>query len=372
MKTVNGHEIIQLFEQFSPKYLAEEGDPIGLQIGKLNEKVENVMITLDVLENVVDEAIKNNVKLIIAHHPPLFRPLKSLQTDTYQGRMIEKLIKHDIAVYAAHTNLDVASGGVNDLLSDMLHLQDTSVLVPTYNEELRKLVVYVPKENAKELRTALGNAGAGHIGNYSHCSFSTEGKGRFLPEEGTDPYIGKQGSLEEVAEEKVETVYPVSLEKKVLKAMFTHHPYEEIAYDIYSLINESPALGLGRIGHLQDEMSLKEFALFVKETFGMDGIRVIGDGEANVKKVAVLGGDGNKFIGKAKRQGADVFVSGDIYYHTAHDAMMMGLNVVDAGHHIEKVMKDGVASYLAKKCSEKGYIVNIFPSKSETNPFTYM
>ncbi|TMU85567.1 Nif3-like dinuclear metal center hexameric protein [Bacillus sp. BHET2] len=372
MKTVNGHEIIQLFEEFSPKHLAEEGDPIGLQIGKLNEKVDNVMITLDVLDNVVDEAIKNNVKLIIAHHPPLFRPLKTLQTGTYQGRMIEKLIKHDIAVYAAHTNLDVATGGVNDLLADMLKLKDHSVLVPTYSEELRKLVVYIPKENGEELRKALGKAGAGHIGNYSHCTFSTEGQGRFLPEEGTNPHIGKQGVPEEVEEEKVETVYPISLQNKVLKAMFTHHPYEEVAYDIYSLKNGSPALGLGRIGYLPNEMNLAEFALHVKKTFGMDGVRVIGNGEAKVKKVAVLGGDGNKFIGKAKRQGADVFVSGDIYYHTAHDAMMMGLNVVDAGHHIEKVMREGVAEYLTKKCSDKGYIVNIFASKSETNPFTYM
>ncbi|XXM73714.1 Nif3-like dinuclear metal center hexameric protein [Lysinibacillus sphaericus] len=372
MKTVNGHEIIQLFEEFSPKHLAEEGDPIGLQIGKLNEKVENVMITLDVLENVVDEAIKNNVKLIIAHHPPLFRPLKSLHTDTYQGRMIEKLIKHDIAVYAAHTNLDVAAGGVNDLLADALNLQETSILLPTHSEQLRKLVVYVPKENSEELRNALGKAGAGHIGNYSHCSFSTEGTGRFLPGEGTVPHIGQKGKLEEVGEEKIETIYPRSLEKRILKAMFTQHPYEEVAYDIYSLENKGEVLGLGRIGKLQEAVPLKQFAAAVKETFGMDGIRVIGDMEAKVSKVAVLGGDGNKFISAAKRQGADAFVSGDIYYHTAHDAMMMGLNIVDAGHHIEKVMKDGVAEYLAKKSAEKGYIVNIFASKANTNPFTFM
>jgi dinuclear metal center YbgI/SA1388 family protein len=372
MKTVNGHEIIQLFEEFSPKHLAENGDPIGLQIGKLNEKVENVMITLDVLENVVDEAVKNNVKLIIAHHPPLFRPMKSIQTDTYQGRMIEKLIKNGIAVYAAHTNLDVAPGGVNDLLAEALNLQDTSVLLPTYSEQLRKLVVYVPKENSEELREALGKAGAGHIGNYSHCSFSTEGKGRFLPGNNSDPHIGQVGKVEEVAEEKIETIYPRSIERKVLKAMFTHHPYEEVAYDIYSLENQGEALGLGRIGKLQEEVSLKDFAATVKETFGMDGIRVIGDMDDKVRKVAVLGGDGNKFISAAKRQGADAFVSGDIYYHTAHDAMMMGLNIVDAGHHIEKVMKDGVAKHLAGKCAEKGYIVNIFASKSNTNPFTYM
>jgi dinuclear metal center YbgI/SA1388 family protein len=372
LKTVNGHEIIQLFEEFSPKHLAEEGDPIGLQIGKLNGKVEKVMITLDVLENVVDEAVENNVKLIIAHHPPLFRPLKSLHTDTYQGRMIEKLIKNDIAVYAAHTNLDVADGGVNDLLAEALELLDTSVLVPTRTEQLRKLVVYVPKENGEELRHALGKAGAGHIGNYSNCSFSSDGKGRFLPGDKSAPHIGEKGTLEEVSEEKIETIYPMSLEKKILKAMFTHHPYEEVAYDMYSLENQGETLGLGRIGKLREEVSLKDFAETVKETFGMDGIRVIGDMDAKVRKVAILGGDGNKFISAAKRQGADAFVSGDIYYHTAHDAMMMGLNIVDAGHHIEKVMKAGVANYLADKCAEKGYSVKIFASKSETNPFTYM
>lgn len=372
MKTPNGHEIIQLFEQFSPKHLAEEGDPIGLQIGKLNEKVENVMVTLDVLENVVDEAIKNNVKLIIAHHPPLFRALKSIHTDTYQGRMIEKLIKHDIAVYAAHTNLDVAEGGVNDLLADALGLVEPSVLVPTYSEELRKLVVFVPQEHGERLRGALAKAGAGNIGAYSDCSFTTRGEGRFMPGEGTDPYLGEQGSLEVAEEERIETVFPASLEGRVLKAMLANHPYEEVAYDIYTLKNKAPATGLGRIGTLPEGTTLKEFATRVKEVFGMDGIKVTGDLEAPVNKVAILGGDGNKFIHAAKRQGADVFISGDIYYHTAHDAMMLGLNVIDAGHHIEKIMKDGVARHLAKTCAEKGYVVNIFPSTSNTNPFTFM
>ncbi|WP_064091468.1 Nif3-like dinuclear metal center hexameric protein [Rossellomorea aquimaris] len=372
MKSVNGHEIIQLFEQFSPKHLAEDGDPIGLQVGKLNGKVENVMVTLDVLENVIDEAISKNVKLIIAHHPPLFRPLKSIKTDSYQGRMIEKLIKHDIAVYAAHTNLDVATGGVNDLLAEAIGLQNTSVLLPTYSEELRKLVVYVPEEESESLRKALGDAGAGHIGEYSYCSFSTKGTGRFSPGEESNPHIGEKGKLEEVGEVKIETIYPVSIEKKVLKAMFTHHPYEEVAYDIFTLENKGKTLGLGRIGYLPKTTSLEDFSNHVKQTFDMDGIRVIGELDSEIRKVAVLGGDGNKFISAAKRQGADVLVSGDIYYHTAHDAMMMGLNIIDAGHHIEKVMKSGVASYLTKTCQQKGYDVKIFASEADTNPFTFM
>src|SRR3954447_15866587 len=165
MKNPNGHEIIQLFEQFSPKGLAMEGDKIGLQIGRLNKKVERVMIALDVLDHVIDEAIEKDVQLIIAHHPIIYPPLKNLLTDTIQGEMIEKLLKHDIAVYTAHTNLDVAKGGVNDLLAEALEIQDTEVLIPTYETALKKLVVYVPKTDEQKVREALGKAGAGSIGN---------------------------------------------------------------------------------------------------------------------------------------------------------------------------------------------------------------
>ena len=172
MKKVNGHEIIGIFEKFAPKYLAMEGDKIGLQIGRLNKPVHKVMIALDVLEEVVDEAIEKEVDLIIAHHPLIYRPLKNITTDGLPGRMIEKLLKHNIAVYAAHTNLDVAKGGVNDLLASALGLSNTEVLVPTHEVKLKKLVVYVPVEDSLNVKEALGNAGAGAIGNYSHCLYS--------------------------------------------------------------------------------------------------------------------------------------------------------------------------------------------------------
>ncbi|MGD6967188.1 Nif3-like dinuclear metal center hexameric protein [Rossellomorea vietnamensis] len=372
MKTVNGHEIISLFEALAPKELAEEGDKIGLQIGRLNQKVNKVMITLDVLEEVVDEAVEKGVKLIIAHHPPLFRSLKSIRTDTVQGRMIEKLIKNDISVYAAHTNLDVAKGGVNDLLAEALELKDTKVLLPTFQEKLKKLAVFVPEEDAEKVRKALGDAGAGHIGNYSHCTFSSPGTGRFLPGEGTDPHIGKRGKMAEVSEVRVETIYPEKLEKKVLKALIKSHPYEEAAYDIMPLDNEGETLGLGRVGKLSSTMSLKEFAVHVKEKLGVGNVRVTGSLSDTIRKVAVLGGDGNKFIHSAKYSGADVFVTGDLYYHTAHDAMMLGLNVVDAGHHIEKVMKEGVARWMTDRCREKGMEVEFVVSKVNTDPFTFL
>ncbi|WP_421379899.1 Nif3-like dinuclear metal center hexameric protein [Bacillus salacetis] len=372
MKSVNGHEIISLFETLAPKELAEEGDPIGLQIGRLNQKIDKVMITLDVLEEVVDEAVEKGVKLIIAHHPPLFRPLKAIRTDTAQGRMIEKLIKNDISVYAAHTNLDVAEGGVNDLLAEALELKETKLLLPTYKEKLKKLAVFVPEEDAEQVRTALGEAGAGHIGNYSHCSFSSEGTGRFLPGEGTDPHIGEKGKMESVGEVKVETIYPDKLERKVLRALFKSHPYEEVAYDIIPLENEGETLGLGRVGKLDSPMSLKEFAAYAKEKLNVENVRVTGTLTDSIQKVAVLGGDGNKFIHSAKFSGADVFVTGDLYYHTAHDAMMLGLNVLDAGHHIEKVMKEGVSRWMTEKSREKGMEVEFLVSNVNTDPFTFL
>ncbi|MBI0576374.1 Nif3-like dinuclear metal center hexameric protein [Neobacillus cucumis] len=371
MKIANGHEIIQLFERFSPKGLAMEGDKIGLQIGRLNKKIDRIMIALDVLEEVIDEAIEKNVQLIIAHHPPIFRPLKNLLTDTTQGRMIEKLLKHDIAVYAAHTNLDVAKGGVNDLLAAALGLENSKVLVPTYETPLKKIVVFVPKSHEEQVRKALGNAGAGFIGNYSHCSFTTDGTGRFLPGEDTKPYLGVPGQLEEALEVRIETIIPEHLLKKAISGMIKAHPYEEVAYDVYPVENTGEVLGLGRIGTVQ-EMTLKEFTEKVKNALEVDQVRVVGDITAKIKKVAVLGGDGNKYFTQAKFSGADVYVTGDIYYHTAHDAMMLGLNMIDPGHNVEKVMKKGVTAVLQKMCEESGYQVEIFPSEINTDPFTFV
>lgn len=371
MKKVNGHEVIQLFEQFSPKAFAMEGDKIGLQIGALNQTVEKVLIALDVTEEVVEEAITKNVQLIIAHHPPIFRPLKKIATDTPAGRMIARLIKHDIAVYAAHTNLDVAKGGVNDLLAEALGLKDPQVLVPTYEDQLKKLVVFVPEENAEQIREALGNAGAGAIGDYSHCSFTASGKGRFLPGENTNPHIGEQGKLEAVNEVRVETVFPQSIEKKVIQAMIKAHPYEEVAYDVYRLENSGEQLGLGRIGKVE-ETTLGDYANFVKEALGVNKVRVVGDLNAKVKKAAVLGGDGNKYFTQAKFRGADVYITGDIYYHTAHDALMDGLNMIDPGHNVEKIMKKGTASVMERLCKEKGYDVQFLASEIDTDPFTFI
>lgn len=372
MKTINGHEFIQMFETFSPKKHAVEGDPIGLQVGTLNRRVNTVMIALDIMPEVVEEAIENKVDLIIAHHPLIFRPLKNITTEDPAGKLIEQLIKHDIAVYAAHTNLDVSTGGVNDMLAAALKLSDTSVLVPTFTQKLKKLAVFVPENEEAVVLQALGNAGAGAIGEYSECSFSAKGTGRFLPGENTNPHIGSKGNYTRVKEVKIETVFPEEIEKKVISAMMKAHPYEEPAYDLYTLDLNAEELGLGRIGKLYKEMSLEEFAMYTKTALDSNGVRVVGDLQQRVKKVAILGGDGNKYMKHAKFKGADVYVTGDIYYHTAHDALNIGLNIVDPGHNVEKIMKKGLAEILHKLSEEKGYEVNIISSKINTDPFTFI
>ncbi|ARK29348.1 Nif3-like dinuclear metal center hexameric protein [Halalkalibacter krulwichiae] len=369
---INGQAIIQYFEQWSPKSYAVEGDKNGLMIGTLNKPIKKVLIALDVLENVMDEAIEEQVDLIIAHHPLIFRPLKKIDIGTPHGRIVEKAIKHDIAIYAAHTNLDVAQGGVNDMMADALGLKRTEVLSPTQSVDLKKVVVFVPETHVTQLRDALGEAGAGHIGNYSHCTFNSKGTGTFKPEEGTNPYIGHQGEMEFVEEVKVETIIPSHLQKRIITTILKAHPYEEPAFDIFPLDNKGEVLGLGRIGELEDEMTLAQFADHVKAVFDVKGARVVGDLQTRVKKVAVLGGDGNKYMNTAIFKGADVFVTGDVYYHVAHDAMMDGLNIVDPGHNVEKIMKEGVKSYLEQYLTKQNYQTKVIASKPNTDPFQFV
>lgn len=372
MKAVNGHEIIALFEKWSPKRYALEGDPVGVHIGQLNRPVKRVLTTLDVNEDVIDEAIEKGASLIIAHHPPIFRSLKNIATDTPQGRVIEKCIKNDITVYAAHTNLDVATGGVNDMLADRLGLFDTKVVTPTYSESLYKITVFSPVTHSDEMRLALKNAGAGSIGEYEGCSFTSSGIGRFTPIEGATPFIGEVGNEEEVNEEKIEVIIPQSLKNKVLKTMLATHPYEEPAYDIFELNQRTPELGLGRVGKLKEKMTLEQFAEHVKVAFNVPAVRVVGNPATEIKKVAVLGGDGNKYVYDAKRSGADVFVTGDLYYHVAHDAEALGLSVIDPGHNIEKVMIKGVADYMRNACENKKFAVSFIESEISTEPFKFM
>ncbi|MFD2672361.1 Nif3-like dinuclear metal center hexameric protein [Marinicrinis sediminis] len=368
-----GATLIQWLEEWVPKSIAVPDDRIGLQLGTLQKEIKNVMITLEVTDAVIDEAIARSVDLIIAHHAIMFRPLKHLQTDTPAGHKYEKLIKHDIAVYISHTNLDIAEGGVNDMMAQALGLQKTRVLAKTGEEELQKLVVFIPKAQEEEVRSAIMRAGAGWIGSYSHCSFNLEGTGTFLPESGTQPFIGEQGKLESVAEVRMETIVPVAIRNQVLAALKKAHPYEEPAYDLYPLKLEGKPLGLGRVGELSETMTLRALNDQVKTAFGLSMSRVVGELDTPVKKVAVLGGMGARYLSSALFAGADVYITGDIDYHTAQDALEAGMTLIDPGHHAEEIMKAPVAAYLEKRlAASKFSSTNVLVSETKTDPFQFV
>ena len=367
-----GQTVIQLMEELAPKHYAMPDDSIGLQLGSLQKEIRKVLVALDVTHEVVDEAIREGAELIIAHHAIIFRPIAHLRTDTPAGSLYAKLIKHDIAIYIAHTNLDVAEGGVNDLLAEALGLTGLTHLEEVHTEKLKKLVVFVPKDHHAKVQQAVFGAGAGWIGKYSNCSFNIEGQGTFVPRDGADPFIGEAGKLEQVEEIRLETIVPETVEKRVVTAMLKAHPYEEVAYDLYPMDLKGRAFGLGRVGKLPDSCTLGELAERVKQAFGVSALRLVGDPGREIRKVAVLGGSGGRYIRHALFAGADVLITGDVDYHAAHDALAAGLSVIDPGHNVEKIMKPGVADFLNRRFQEKKWETVAVASSVDTEVFRFV
>jgi dinuclear metal center YbgI/SA1388 family protein len=349
-------DISRLMESFYPLYIAEEWDNVGLQIGSPASPVKKIMVTLEVDREIVREAIAQQIDLIITHHPFFFKPIKSIKFNQPQGELIQQIIQHNINVYAAHTNLDAGSSGLNQYLAEKLELQNIVLLDAGYQESLYKLVVYVPEEHEKKVRQSITAAGAGHIGKYSHCTFRLPGTGTFMPLEDSHPFIGTLGQLEEVREYRLETVVPHNLLGHVLNNMKKSHPYEEVAYDVYALSNKGPAYSPGRIGVLSSPMTLQEFCRHVKQKLAIDTVRFVGDANDQVKKIALVSGSGAGYINKAHRQGCDLLLTGDLKYHEAKDAEALGLKVVDAGHQqMERLMAPLLAEQLRAGCADKGY-----------------
>jgi dinuclear metal center YbgI/SA1388 family protein len=353
----------------APKHIAVPDDKIGLQLGTLRKEIRKVLVALDVTDEVVEEAIRLQAELIVAHHAIIYRPLSHLQTDTPAGKLYEKLIKNNIAVYIAHTNLDVAEGGVNDMMAKALKLDVSGHLEDIHTDKLKKLVVFVPDSHRNQVREAMFGAGAGWIGKYSHCSFNIAGTGTFLPQEGTEPFIGKPGKLEQASEVRIETIVPESVEKKVVQAMLKAHPYEEVAYDLYPMDLNGRTFGLGRVGKLAEAVTLESFASRVKQAFDVPFVRVVGELEREVKKVAVLGGSGSRYVRHAIFAGADVLVTGDIDYHTAQDAIAAGIAIVDPGHNAEKILKKHVADWLNERLIEQKSDTRAVASEVDTETF---
>lgn len=359
-------DIIKIFENQYPKSLAYNWDNVGLIVGNEMDSVSKILVTLEATQAVIDEAVENKVDLIITHHPFIFKGLKKINTSTTKGNDIYKLIENKISVYSAHTNFDIAYDGLNDEIAKRLDLNDVLVLDTTYYEKLYKIAVYAPISHQECIRKVMKDMECGNVGNYSDCSFTIDGVGRFKPLNESNPYIGMKNEVETVQEVKIETICEESNLSVVINNIIKAHPYEEVAYDIYELENKGEKYGLGRIGQLKNSMKFKELAESVKKSLNIENLRVTGNLEDDINKIAIVSGSGSEFINKANIMGADVLITGDVKYHDAQNALELGMKVIDAGHFgSENIFSDIVEQYLQNKFQN----IEILKSKSNINPF---
>lgn len=323
-------QLTSYLESLAPLAYQEDYDNSGLIVGNPDAEILQALLSLDCTEAIVDEAIAKGCQVIISHHPIVFRGLKKFTGKTYVERVVANAIKNDIAIYAIHTNLDNVSEGVNARICETLELTNLRILAPK-NGLLKKLVTYVPEEKAEQVRNALFHAGAGNIGNYSECSFNGEGTGTFKGGENSSPYVGEAGKRQYENEVRIETVYPATLESKLLMALFLAHPYEEVAYDLYNITNQHQQVGSGMIGELEEEISEEEFLFRIRQNMGSRVIRHTALTGKNVKRVAVCGGAGGFLLKNAIAAGADIFVTADYKYHEFFDAEGR-IVIADIGH----------------------------------------
>lgn len=369
--SVTVRDMMELMEEIAPAKLAESWDRPGLAVGDPAQEVKKVLVALDVIDPVIEEAKKVGADLIVTHHPMLlFKKLESITKDTAVGHRIFSLIENQIAAFSAHTNLDIAKGGTNDVLAELIGLKEITILEEIWAEELRKIVVYVPKGQEAAVREAMCAAGAGQIGAYSHCTFGTEGIGTFFPLEGTHPFLGEVGKLEEAAEVRLETIVPAEKTAAVVQAMLAAHPYEEVAYDIYAVEQKGKREGIGRMGVLSEPLSFSAFAELLRERLGLDHIRLVGDGEKMIRKVGLCTGAGVEFFALAAAKGCDAYLTGDIKYHEAQRAIELGIAVADVTHYASEVL---IVPVLQKKLQEaaaqRGWEIEVVCSQVDGQTF---
>lgn len=359
------NNLVKKIENKYPLNLAYNWDNVGLIVGDFDNDIKRILVTLEANESIIEEAIENKIDLIVTHHPFIFKKINKINTKDLKGRLIHKLIKNDIALYSMHTNFDIAIDGLNDYFMEIMGFKNTKILDVTHSDTLYKIAVYVPVSHEIIVREALGEAGAGYIGNYSHCTFNTQGIGTFKPENDANPFIGTVGEIESVKEVKIETIVPSKLLQKTIDNMIKSHPYEEVAYDVYKLENKGESVGLGRYVSLNDKISLQDLCEEIKLKLNMDHIRVVGELDTKIKKVAVVTGAGSDMVSLAKSKNCDVIITGDVKYHEAQDALDMGMCIIDCGHFdTEDIFKDVMKRFL-----DKLEDVEVIKSEVNLNPF---
>jgi dinuclear metal center YbgI/SA1388 family protein len=359
-------EITDYLESIAPRSYQESYDNSGLLTGDPAQEVTGVLLTLDCIEQVVDEAIAKKSNLIIAHHPIIFTGLKKITGSNYVERTILKAIRNNIAIYAIHTNLDNVHTGVNKKIAQKIGLSNLKILAPKH-DTLTKLVTFIPKKHTEAVLQALHTAGAGQIGDYKNCSFQTEGIGTFMPTGGANPHTGKINQQEKVNEDRIEVIFSTHLESKIIGALKSAHPYEEVAYYLTRLANQNQEVGSGMIGELPEALEPIEFLKRLKNSMNLTTIRHTRVLERKVKKIAVCGGSGSFLLPKAIGAGADFYVTADFKYHEFFDADGK-ITVADIGHYESEIFtKELLKEILTEKFPT--FAVNF--STTDTNPVRY-
>jgi dinuclear metal center YbgI/SA1388 family protein len=360
-------EITTYLETLAPLAYQESYDNSGLLVGDDTQEVSGALICLDSTEEVIEEAIRKDCNLVIAHHPIIFSGLKKITGRTYIERTVIKAIKNDIAIYAIHTNLDNVEKGVNAKICERLGLKNMRILSPKKNL-FRKLVTYVPLEQAEKVRQAVCDAGAGKIGNYEQCSFNGVGEGSFRAGPGAQPFVGKIGEMHREQEMRIEVFFEARIEKAVVKALLAAHPYEEVAYDVYGLENENTRVGSGMIGEMEEPMEEVAFLQLLKSVMKTDCVRYTHLTGKRISRVSVCGGSGSFLLDDAIASGSDAFVTGDYKYHQFFDADGK-LLLADIGHfESEQFTKE----LLFDVIRENFPTFAIHLSETITNPVNYL
>ncbi len=359
-------DLLQWIQEFAPAQYSEEYDNVGLLV-KGDENLTGVLVSLDCTEEVIEEAIQRKCNVIVAHHPILFKGIKRIIGASYVDRTLIKAIRNNISIIAIHTNLDNVHHGVNAELCKRLNIQNPQILQPK-SKLLCKLYTYVPASHHEEVSAALFAAGAGNIGNYSECSFSTDGQGTFKANDQANPFIGQIGQRHTEPEKKLEVIFPAYLQTEILKALRESHPYEEVAYEVIALQNSYQLVGSGMVGNLTEPMEVIEFLKEVKNVLGTPVLRYTAPIKQKIKRVAVCGGAGFFLLKDAVKAGADVFITADIKYHDFFDADGKIL-LVDAGHfETEQFTKHLLAHEIQKNFPKFAVLI----SKTNTNPVNYL
>lgn len=359
-------DFITEIETFAPLSLQEDYDNAGLICGNPDAEVKSILITIDITEEVMEEAIEGGHNLIISHHPLTLQGLKNLRPDTYVKRCLIKAIQHNLNIYSAHTNMDAVMNGVSGRMADKLGLSNRKVLQPS--GKLFSLTFYTPAGEAARVREAVLNCGAGHIGNYSHCSFNNEGQGTFQAQPGAHPYVGEIGKIHSETEIKTEITVPEYLLNQSIETLRSVHPYEEPVWNVICLDNTNPGTGFGIIGDLPIAIESRDFLLHIKEVFGSGAIRHTAICKPKIRRVAVCGGSGAFLTKAAIAQKADIYITGDYKYHDFFNAEKQ-LIIADIGHYeSEQFTKEIFYELVTKKISN--FAVQF--SKVITNPVYYL